>query len=163
MSLELLTITGYQDASFSTPTADEAYTVMINPDALHWNRILASDQNSVNAKTKPIPQVNLSFDLIIDCTGIVDPDRVNLTDEITQLEQNVYSISSSVYTPSYVKIQWGEKILFYSKLISCEVSYTLFKPDGSPLRAKISLSFGQEQAPEKTPKKKNWLQRLFTI
>ncbi|MFN6944065.1 MAG: LysM peptidoglycan-binding domain-containing protein, partial [Cytophagaceae bacterium] len=44
------------------------------------------------------------------------------------------------HQPPCIKLTWGT-MDFKCKLKSMNINYTLFKPDGSPLRAKINLSF----------------------
>lgn len=68
--------------------------------------------------------------------------------EITALEAIIYTYNGKIHRPNFVKVQWGQNITFNGVLDSIDISYTLFKPDGSPLRAKISLSFSQYISPE---------------
>ena len=155
MALELLKITGYEDENFSNAVAGEPYEVMINPESIKWNRSITYneqqpiDSSSTSQKYKNTPSDNLSFDLIIDCTGVVDPKRVNLTDEIKKLEDIIFTYNGKIHRPNYVKVQWGADITFFSVLKTFNTTYTLFKPDGSPLRAKISLTFGEYISPKK--------------
>ena len=65
----------------------------------------------------------------------------------------VFTYNGSIHRPNFVKIQWGRNITFKGVLMSFDTSYTLFRPDGSPLRAKISLGFTQYVSPETTAKK----------
>lgn len=151
MSLELLTITGYKDGGFRTLIGGDPYQFMINPETLHWNRML-------DAPLVPVSLVKLNFDVIIDCTGIIDSNRVNLLEEIQNLEQQLYSYVGGNYHPNYIKLTWGEHLSFFTKLKSCNISYTLFNSTGMPIRAKVSLEFGNEisKSPSQTkvPKKK---------
>jgi hypothetical protein len=159
-------ISGYLDSEFSKPVSGKPYRLMINPDSIQWNRTMkSSNQKTKKAIENSTSRVDLSFDLIIDCTGIVDSLRTDLIQEIKNLENNVYSINGSDYTPNYVKITWGNNLVFFSKLKSFDTNYTLFKPDGSPLRAKISLEFGEHkpknQLDETKKPRKSWLSNLF--
>ena len=157
MSLELLTITGYKDSGFRTLIGGTPYQFMINPESLHWNRML-------NAPVAPVSLVDMNFDVIIDCTGIVDSSRINLLEEIHNLEQQLYSDVGGTYHPNYIKITWGDHLSFFTKVKSCDISYTLFNSAGTPIRAKVSLSFGKDIPEPKpvsiTPKKKGLLDFL---
>ena len=57
-----------------------------------------------------------------------------------KLKQVVYGYDSTTHMPTYVQIQWG-KILFNAQLQNMSISYKLFKPDGSPLRAEADCTF----------------------
>ncbi|MCA6362922.1 MAG: hypothetical protein IM638_07775 [Bacteroidetes bacterium] len=152
-SLQLMKITGYTDENFSTPYSGNPYTVMINPDSIKWSRnveyneVQAPDTSSPSQKYKSTPCEKLSFDLVIDCTGIVDSSRTDMDTELTALEGIIYKYNGSIHRPNFVGIQWGEDISFNGVLSSFETNFTLFSPNGSPLRAKISLSFSEYIAP----------------
>lgn len=162
-SLELLKITGYTDEEFQSAIPGEPYTVMMNPESIKWQRNIEYNEqqtpvtSSPSQKYKSTPSDKLNFDIVIDCTGVVDSKRTNMAKEISSLEKIIFTYNGKIHRPNYVKIQWGKNITFKSVLKSFDTSYTLFKPDGSPLRAKISLSFGQYISP-KSVKKKDKLQ-----
>jgi hypothetical protein len=155
MGLELLKITGYKDEDFLNKVSGEPYEVMMNPESIKWNRSISYneqqpiDSSSSSQKYKNTPSDNLSFDLIIDCTGIVDPKRINLKSEIKKLEDIIFTYHGKIHRPNFVKIQWGSDITFFSVLKTFNTTYTLFKPNGSPLRAKVSLTFGKYISPKK--------------
>jgi hypothetical protein len=153
MPLELLKITGYTDEEFSSAIPGQPYSVMINPDSLKWTRGVEyneqqpPDTSSPSQKYKSTPTEKLSFDIVIDCTGIVDASRTDMATEIDQLETVCYTYNGEIHRPNFVKVQWGQDICFSGVLTSFDTSFTLFKPDGSPLRAKVSLSFSQYISP----------------
>ena len=153
MSLELLTITGYKDSGFQTLIGGNPYQFMINPESIHWNRML-------NAPLTKVSLVDMNFDVVIDCTGIVDGNRTKLPEEIHNLEQQLYSDVGGIYRPNYIKLTWGEHQIFFTKTKSCDISYTLFNSEGIPLRAKLKLMFGNETPKVKPVKKKGLLSFL---
>lgn len=153
-SLELMKITGYTDENFQQAFAGQPYTVMLNPENIKWQRgIEYNEQQAPNTsapsqKYKSTPVEKLNFDLTIDCTGIVDSKRTKMSDEINALEKIIYTYNGTIHRPNFVKIQWGQSIVFKGVLKSMDTTYTLFKPDGSPLRAKLSLGFTEYISPE---------------
>ena len=162
--LELMKITGYTDPDFQIAFEGDPYSLMINPDSIKWNRNIdynteqAQDSSSASQRYKNTPSDKLNFDIVIDCTGIVDADRTNMKTEMGKLESIVFTYNGKIHRPNYVKIQWGKDFIFKGVLISFDTSYTLFKPDGSPLRAKVSLGFTQYLSPktvEKVDKKES--------
>lgn len=158
-SLELLKITGYTDEEFQTAFEGSPYSVMINPEsiklqrAIEYNEQQAPDSSSASQKYKSTPSDKLNFEIVIDCTGIVDAKRINMATEIAALEKIVFTYNGKIHRPNFVKIQWGKNITFKGVLVSFDTSYTLFRPDGSPLRAKISLGFSQYISPSTLSKK----------
>lgn len=153
-SLELMKITGYTDENYQQAIAGQPYTVMINPDNIKWSKNIeyneqqAPNTSSPSQKYKSSPIDKLNFDITIDCTGIVDSKRTSMEQEITALETIIYTYNGEIHRPNFVKVQWGKSLIFKGVLKSFDTSYTLFKPDGSPLRAKLSLGFGQYVSPE---------------
>ena len=52
----------------------------------------------------------------------------------------VYTYDGTTHAPNHVRLLWGS-LIFFGTLESMAVEYTLFKPSGEPLRAKIKLGF----------------------
>ncbi|QSB25559.1 hypothetical protein [Flavobacterium sp. CLA17] len=152
--LELMKITGYTDEEFQNKFAGNSYAFMINPESIkvqksiEYNEQQAPATSSASQKYKSTPSDKLSFEIVIDCTGVVDSKRIDMAKEITALETIIYTYNGKIHRPNFVKVQWGQNITFNGVLESIDISYTLFKPDGSPLRAKISLSFSQYVSPK---------------
>ena len=157
--MEYLKITGYLDEDFNNEVSGKPYSVMINPESIKWQGVIQYneqqplDSSAPSQKYKSTASANLSFDIVIDCTGVVDPKRTDMVKEITDLQNIVYTYNGKIHRPNFVKIQWGSNNTFNSVLKSFNTTYTLFRPDGSPLRAKISLSFGKYVSPKKRKKK----------
>jgi len=151
-SLELMKITAYTDEGFQSPFG-KPYSVMINPESLKWTRSIdynttqAPNKSSPSQTYKSSPSDKLNFDIVIDCTGIVDSKRTDMFTEIAALEEIVFKYNGKIHRPNFVKVQWGQSMMFKGVLNSFDTSYTLFKPDGNPLRAKISLGFSMYVSP----------------
>ena len=87
----------------------------------------------------------MKFSLVIDGTGIVNlpipgVGSPPVKDQIASLKKIAYQYEGTNHEPNVVQLQWG-KFTFNGRLESMSVEYTLFKPNGSPLRAKVGLSF----------------------
>ena len=91
----------------------------------------------------------VSFDLVIDGTGVVEAARgKSVSDEIARLRNIAYTYQGEDHEPSPVELNWGEELkAFRARLTAMDVDYTLFKPDGAPLRAKVRLEFIEAQTP----------------
>ncbi len=87
----------------------------------------------------------VSFELVFDGTGVVkqtsrSKKTTSVKDQVRDLNDIIYKYKGDKHEPNHVRLLWGSMI-FFGRLTSLTISYTLFKPDGTPLRAKISLSF----------------------
>lgn len=156
--LELMQIIAYTDENYQSQYKGKPYKVMMNPESLKWGRSISynetqsPDSSSGSQKYQSTKNETLSFDIVIDCLGIVDSKRTDLSAEIALLESTVYTYNGEIHRPNFVKIQWGKSLVFKGVLTSFDTSYTLFKPDGSPLRAKVSLSFSEYVSPDQVAK-----------
>ena len=137
------------------PSGAGRFQAMINPASLNHQLGISYNSDSstnlpigksaVESKLSQYQQEKLSFDLVLDGTGVVpvsaqqEPD---VSKQIKQLKNVVYHYVGEKHEPSIVKLQWGQSFSFVGRLNSMTVDYTLFKPGGDPLRAKIKLNFG---------------------
>jgi LysM repeat protein len=159
MSTAKMRIVAFKDRKFTSEVSN--YQVMINPDTIKLNRSIKYNTEQVPDSSEPsikyqmTPASTLSFDLTLDCTGVVDAKRFDLPQEIKQLLDVVYDYHGDIHRPNFVQISWGVSETFQGVLSSFDTSYTLFKPDGTPLRAKISLSFTSYLDPTTLAKKEN--------
>lgn len=129
--------------------AGPPYIAMFNPE--NWQV-----QNNVQYYPKEVPGSNrieygfnlvsspsLTFDLLVDGTGASGENREVLAD-ITLLKE-VILFNGVVHRPNYLVIIWGTNI-FKGVLTSMTVKHTLFRPNGTPLRANITLSFAEQNS-----------------
>ncbi len=63
--------------------------------------------------------------------------------------------NGKIHEPYYLEIAWGKDTALRGRLVSLNVSYTFFKPDGTPLRAKVKLAFISSTDPEVAAKIQN--------
>lgn len=142
-----LTITGYSDEKFSSlAPSPNKYVAMLNPENLDMGcAIDYSQEKSGSSSSAPkftqIPSETLNFELVIDCTGVVDNTRTNLKDELTLLSDVAYGYKSETHRPNFVIVSWGNTLSFKGVLTGMSISYTFFKPDGTALRARVKLNF----------------------
>ncbi|MDD5754258.1 MAG: LysM peptidoglycan-binding domain-containing protein [Methylococcales bacterium] len=138
-------IDAFSDGTFKSKAG--SYDAMINPDTIKLDRSIeytteqAPDKSKASSKYKKTPGSTLSFELTLDCTGVVDAKRTDLPKDLKQLQAIVYDYNGSIHRPNFVQIRWGLIETFQGVLTTFNTSYTLFDPDGVPLRAKISLAF----------------------
>ncbi len=137
-------IVAYSDETFSSQVGE--YEFMLNPDKMQWGRSIQYNQETALAgeasiKYSKTAAETLSFEVVLDCTGVVDSKRLDLPTEMAQLSKVSYDYNGSIHRPNYLIINWGGGLAFRCVLTSMSTSYTFFKPDGTPLRARLSLAF----------------------
>lgn len=152
--LQLMRITGYTDSKFQKAFSGSPYILMMNPDKVKRQRTIDYSDTQSPGSSAPsqkytrTPIDKLNFDIVIDCTGVVDGKRTDMAQEIAALEKIIFIYNGDIHRPNFVKVQWGKSLIFKGVLSSFDISYTLFRPDGSPVRAKLSLGFTEYTDPE---------------
>jgi hypothetical protein len=63
-----------------------------------------------------------------------------IAEQIDAFKKLVFSYNGNIHSPNYLKLVWGT-MLFRCRLASLSINYTMFKPDGTPLRARAKASF----------------------
>jgi hypothetical protein len=91
-------------------------------------------------ETPPIQYVRgesekLTAELIADTSDTLQDVRSVYTDPL----RNLMNINSDLHAPPIVRLSWGSES-FKGVIESLNITFTLFTPDGIPLRAKISLT-----------------------
>lgn len=158
-----LTIIAYKDENFSTKVADpNQWVAPVNPDQFSRNHTTSlHTPSTTDSGKKPTrsggidPQV-LSFDLYIDATGVITKNT-DVVAEIKKFKKVTCSFNGTIHTPNYLILIWSSaftddkpgKSVFKCRLTKLAINYTLFKPDGTPLRAKLTPTF-QEFLSDKT-------------
>jgi len=137
------------DENANPASPARSFEAMLNPQKIQHSQSITYDSRqppgstgSRNAFVK-MPPGTASCELLLDATGVVplkkgQPKDVDI--QLLKLRQVVYDFVGTKHEPGHVKLIWGSLILFV-RLTSMNVSYTLFRPDGSPLRATVALSF----------------------
>lgn len=141
-------------------TVDESKTfaVMLNPvsysheHSIGYNTEGALGNAGHNQKFNVYKPEKLSFEITLDGTGVVAPLKNgsgggseagsvgDVKTQIGELKDIVYKYDGSKHRPNNVRVVWGS-LVFIGCLDKLAISYTLFKPTGEPLRAKIKISF----------------------
>jgi hypothetical protein len=146
MALEKLTITGYSDPAYSTEA--DTCTVQINPSSYtHNHEVSYTDGVAIGAPGgvlgfQGIKPQNVAFEIYFDATGTVDGSITAVDDQITTFKEICFDYQAELHEPNYLIISWGT-LVFKCKLKSLDLTYSLFKQDGTPLRAKAAVKFEQ--------------------
>ncbi len=125
--------------------AGNMYVAMFNPehwqtqDTVQFDDTQAPGSVGPEKKFKSVGAKTLSFDLLIDGTGASGEKR-DVLDDIALLQKTT-GFNGAEHRSNMLYVIYG-KLAFQGVLESMSIKYTLFKPDGTPLRATVSLSFG---------------------
>jgi nucleoid-associated protein YgaU len=147
-----LSMTRYNVSDTGTVSLDSsiAFTVLLNPADIKHTRSISYDkkkalgQPAVDPKFSAVEAEKLSFALLLDGTGAVplgaSETRLDVKTQLEKLNRVVYQYDGSQHQPGHVRLLWGT-LIFFGRMESMSIHYTLFKPSGDPLRAKVDLSF----------------------
>jgi hypothetical protein len=137
----------YSDNKFEKKVSD--FTVQYNPGTFANSFQISREDRVTGETTTPIYKFitlpDVSIDFTLDASG-VDANVLDLFKTKTIKEQIdtylkvVYDVNSTSHEPNFVKIIYGE-LIYKTVLKSCDITYTLFKADGTPLRAKVASKF----------------------
>lgn len=146
MATAKMIITAYIDEEFSSEYKP-SLNLPVNPDKVKLTKGIryAEDKqlgslNGANVYVHYRPET-LFFECLIDATqAMEDEDETpSVREVVKQLEERIYHYNSEGHRPSYIKVQYGD-ILFYGQLKTLHTEYTLFAPDGIPLRAQLQVT-----------------------
>jgi hypothetical protein len=146
-----------QIINLDNPT--ESIECLFNP-----NEYTFSKQNTWNTKEnigKNVPQLEfgggssmtLKMELFFD-TYTTGGDVSEITDRIWKLmyiDENATGMTSSKGRPPLVEFQWGSTWSFQAVITSITQKFTLFRHDGTPVRATLNVDFLQAKEDGKYP------------
>lgn len=137
-----LTITAVGDST-------KKFEALINPNSISYkSSIQYSELGGETAGTyKPgfkfdsFGEENVDFSLLLDGTGMLE-NKKTVPELINLLKSVAYNYVGKKHEPNIVTLSWGTTLkTFQCRLKNMDINYKLFKPDGTPLRAEVSLSF----------------------
>jgi len=156
-SLEKLTITPYADKELKDQQG-ESFKVMFNPESYslkYENKF--SEAKSIGADRAPErysftkPEA-LSITLIMDNTGVAESGQggpggaamhvkdYDVYKKVQAFLKATCYMDGPTHEPLYLKLEWGD-LVFHCRLVSVNVSYTLFNRQGRPIRAELACEF----------------------
>jgi phage tail protein X len=151
-SLEKMIVMAYKDKKFRQKVGE--FTVFINPASYaHAYEICYNNEQGQGSDAgSPIfnqtPSDIVSFQLVFDGTGVV-PSKLpgvvpftgdGIVKQIAAFRNLAFTYQGNIHSPNYLVLSWGT-LLFRCRLKTLKITYTLFKPDGTPLRARADATF----------------------
>lgn len=144
---EKLTIESYKDPK-REESLEKTFVVMFNPVTFDRKIEVEYEENKEIGKGLRPPVFNGFGEEVFDCeftldgTGVTGPEipAVDVMEQVELFLDVCVRIVRDTHRPPYLLLGWG-KFIFECVLESADISYTMFKKDGTPIRAKITASF----------------------
>ncbi len=153
--LEKLLIRSFANRDFTGEDKSRQFSTPINPESFTKNFKVSVDTQrghgspGAEVKYKSTAPEELKLDFVLDGTKTMEgyggdaKDYINKPVEL-QLKDFLncaYNMDGKIHRPRFLIVFWGSEINFRCVLSNVEINYTLFEPDGRPLRVKISATF----------------------
>jgi nucleoid-associated protein YgaU len=160
LKLQKLKILAFSDGERSQAKKVGTFEAMFNPDSFKQNYAIKYGKNrSPNSSERKGKYVwsepsELSLDLVLDGSGVSEmgvsllfggPKTVS--EQIKEFLNLTVHMNGEIHEPNYLRVEWGSLEFnclpgskFDCRLGSVEINYTNFNPDGTPLRAKLTVS-----------------------
>lgn len=157
--LEKLIIKTFANRDFTGEDSSKKFTAPINPESFTKNYKVdldtrtGSGNNGTEPGFKSTSPEELRLDFILDGTGtmegyIEEYKKLSVHDQLDKFLKCAYNFDGDIHRPRFLIIIWGSEINFRCVLSNLDINYTLFDPDGAPLRVKITATFLNYKARE---------------
>ncbi len=159
-----LVIVAYKDKTYQARDDIPHFYVPVNPESYSQSFKVDYDlrQGHGNQGSDPkfkstVPE-ELQLEFLVDGTGTIqgyyNPKNETVQQQFTRFKDTVYSMNGNIHRPRFLKIFWGD-FVFPCILTKMDARYTLFDPEGKPLRAKLNCTFVNYVAQEERVAREN--------
>lgn len=151
-SLQKLVVKAFKDPKLKDEANPKEYTTLVNPEkfALAYKSEYQKPKTQGNSNTTlkyttSIPS-ELDIDFLFDRTGVFgtgqskDEAERNVEQDINLFKSVILNYDGENHKPNYLRVLWGE-LNFPCVMISMNLEYKLFSPNGKPLRAVAKVKF----------------------
>ncbi len=156
-TLAKLTIYSFEDNTFKGKSLE--FITPINPETftktshIELDKIQTHGKPSNDIKYNSTAPEELKIEFTLDGTKTMEGYfkkyfEMEVSDQLAEFTKCVYQYKGETHRPRFLIIIWGSEVRFSCVLSHMDVSYSLFKPNGNPLRVKVSATFIKYQAPE---------------
>src|ERR1700754_349070 len=153
--LEKLIIRSFLDRQFKQEQEDLMFVAPINPETFTKNFRVSVDQQQghgnegTEIRYRSTAPEEFRLEFILDGTNTMEGYGGKFSDYPTtpvslQLQdflECVYDMNGPIHRPNFLIVMWGSEVNFRCVLTNLDINYTLFEPDGSPIRVKIDATF----------------------
>ena len=150
-----ITIHSYSDRNYTASSEDVSrrFIIPINPETFTKNYKIEVDQrrghgnHGTDPRFKSTVPEQLRLEFVLDGTKTMEgykftsDSKKEVKDQLQAFLSAVYDFEGEIHRPRFLKLFWGEDMKFPCILSNLDINYTLFNPDGTPLRVKINATF----------------------
>jgi len=139
------------------PVRGESVNVLFNPKELTFSKSNSWKQGITPAANVPSPEFTSGGAATLKITLFFDTymgDRVDVREKYTNKIYNMMHLDpkwtdkkNKKGRPPNVRFQWGRQVGFDAVITSIQQRFTLFLPDGTPVRAVLDVTFSQVNDP----------------
>ncbi|MBL9129085.1 MAG: hypothetical protein JNL97_15655 [Verrucomicrobiales bacterium] len=146
--LEKLRIESYRQET-RTGEPVETFTLQFNPAAfarayeIEFNQQSGTGNTPGPAEFKSYKAQDYNLEFTLDGTGVSGGEPLQVAESVATFLRVTHDLDGETHRPRHLKLVWGQHLALRCILKSATVNYSLFKPDGSPLRAKITAVFSE--------------------
>ncbi|WP_337041990.1 CIS tube protein [Emticicia sp. 17c] len=161
--LEKLLIEVFDDEKFAKQNKGLSFKAMFNPNKYNLKYEIEYDKKQASGSSPSAPkfsnmkQQELSLEFFLDGTGVEDDGKKFVDERVDEFLKVAYNYDGKKHKNNYLRISWSY-LIFDCVLKDADISFTLFRSDGRPLRAKITakfLGFVNEELRKKKEKKQS--------
>jgi hypothetical protein len=135
---------------FATPINPETFT---KTSHIELDTARGHGQPGTEPKYKSTAPEELKIEFVLDGTaslqGYVEKyKKMEVHDQLKAFTDCVYKYEGKIHRPRFLIVHWGSELRFPCVLSNLDISYSLFKSNGNPLRAKITATFVRYETEE---------------
>lgn len=159
--LQKMIIESYSDERFST--LEGTFTATLNPEnynqrfQIKYTEEQAPGTSGMQLKFDKIEPRTMEFEFILDQTGALpgtEKTERGVEDQIDDFKKLTLGYDGNIHRTRYLKLIWGT-LLFKCCMENLDVTYKMFKPDGSPVRAMLKAGFKEFMEDERRVAEEN--------
>lgn len=148
-SLAKVKIEGFTDKDLTKSFRNNSFKALVNPDSFKEEiSICYPSQGVVNNDGDDhifshVSPKNFDLSFLLDGTGAlgIETKQKNYVWNLVQLFQHVTTYRATDESPTpYLKVSWGTMFI-HCQLTKADIDYSMFSPNGVPIRASIKASF----------------------
>lgn len=140
-------IIAYTNAEMSDDAKVDEFVAMMNPETyqldykIEYNEGQGQGSSGSQQKYKLTKPEEFTFEFLFDNTGIIDGNpRSDVWDDVRHFKSMLVDYDGEIHEPRHFKLIWGVNI-FKGRLTTLNITFKLFKPDGTPIRAIAKAGF----------------------
>jgi LysM repeat protein len=159
--LQKMIIESYSDERFST--LEGTFTATLNPEnynqrfQIKYTEEQAPGTSGMQLKFDKIEPRTMEFEFILDQTGALpgtEKTERGVEDQVDDFKKLTLGYDGNIHRTRYLKLIWGT-LLFKCCMENLDVTYKMFKPDGSPVRATLKAGFKEFMEDERRVAEEN--------